>query len=390
MYATTVSPALRRARLAAGLFYFLQGLIFASWAGHIPDVKEALSLSDGDLGLALFAIPMGQILMMAISGWLVTRIGSRRMTILSLLVYATALVLIGTIGSFMELCVALFLFGVTANMINIAVNTQATIVEGLYGRNIMSTFHGMWSLGGLAGGLLCTLFDVLSLTRLSHFISIALLTLLSVLFFAKHLAQDPVRTVREEGEEKAPGGSLLRREPLLLLLGVIGFAGMFSEGTLFDWSSVYFAKEVPIDPSHARLGYIAGMAAMTTGRFLADRFVTRYGAPRVLRVAGAMIALGLLVAVLFPVPLPATLGFVLVGFGICSIVPTCYSLAGRLESVESGIAITVVSSVSFIGFLIGPPLIGLLSELTSLRIALGLASLFGLLIILLATRLGRR
>lgn len=171
---------------------------------------------------------------------------------------------------------------------------------------------------------------------------------------------------------------------------MIGFAGMFSEGTLFDWSSVYFTTEVPIDASRARLGYIAGMAAMTTGRFLADRFVTRYGAPSVLRVAGSMISVGLLLAVLLPTPLLATLGFILVGFGICSIVPTCYSLAGRLESVESGIAITLVSSVSFIGFLIGPPLIGLLSELTSLRIALGLASLFGFLIILLSSRLRRK
>ena len=151
-------------------------------------------------------------------------------------------------------------------------------------------------------------------------------------------------------------------------------------GTVYDWSGVYFSTVVKPDDAFIRAGYVAGMGAMTLGRFLADGFVTKYGASKVLKMCGLLILGGLLLAVIFPYLITATLGFLLVGFGISSSVPICYSIAGKLGTIKASIAITIVSSISFFGFLIGPPVIGWLSEATNLRVALGMAACLGLMI----------
>lgn len=184
-------------------------------------------------------------------------------------------------------------------------------------------------------------------------------------------------------------GSILLAIPLGQLL-MMGFAGMFCEGTVYDWSGVYFTSVVKPDEVFIRAGYVAGMGAMTLGRFLADGFVTRYGAAKVLKVCGLLILCGLLLATLLPYLVTATLGFLLVGFGISSSVPICYSIAGKLGTVKASIAITIVSSISFFGFLIGPPVIGWLAEAFNLRVALSIASLLGLTIVILSRRVKNR
>ena len=185
-------------------------------------------------------------------------------------------------------------------------------------------------------------------------------------------------------EEDVPKFSFRTIDPVLFLLGLMGFAGMFCEGTVYDWSGVYFTSVVKPDEVFIRAGYVAGMGAMTLGRLLADGFVTRYGAAKVLKVCG------LLLATLLPYLVTATLGFLLVGFGISSSVPICYSIAGKLGTVKASIAITIVSSISFFGFLVGPPVIGWLAEAFNLRVALSIASLLGLIIAILSRRVKNR
>ncbi|WP_418383169.1 MFS transporter [Alistipes finegoldii] len=378
---------LYRTRTAISAFYFTAGLIFASWATRIPDIKQQLGLSDGDLGTVLFAIPAGQLTMMALSGYLVTRFGSRITLMLSTTAYAIILMLIPFSYNFGTLFIALFLFGTAANMVNIALNTQACALEGIYGRNIMSSFHGLWSLGGLFGGIAGVLFVRLGCSIPVHYAGVILICFCLVAIGGRHLIAGESRT---QSKSEIGGISFSKLDRGIILLGLIGFGGMFCEGTLFDWSGVYFATVVRPDESLVRAGYIAGMGAMTLGRFFADGLVTRYQASTVLKLSGLSITSGLLLAVLFPHLLAATLGFLLVGVGISSIVPICYSMAGRQKNIPASIAITVVSSVSFIGFMIGPPLIGLLSEVSNLRIALGAASLFGLFVVLLSGGVNRR
>ena len=372
---------LYKTRISAAGFYFVMGLIFASWASRIPDIKFMLRLSDGDLGQALFAIPAGQLGMMFLSGYLVNRLGSRITLLVSIVMYAVILTLIALSDGFWMLFSVLFLFGAAANTANIAVNTQASALELLYGRNIMASFHGLWSLGGLLGGVLGALFARTDYSVFTHFVFVATAGIVGIAVAGRNLLSHDTTEVGEKAKRFA-----LKPDRVIVILGLIGFAGMFCEGTMFDWSSVYFASVVKPDESLIRMGYIAGMGAMTLGRFVADRLVTRYQASTVLKGCGLLVTAGLLLATIIPGLICSTIGFLLVGLGVSSIVPICYSAAGKSGTMAASIAITVVSSISFLGFMIGPPLIGLLSEATDLRIALAVASLFGVVIFVLSQK----
>ncbi len=378
---------LRRKRVAVAAYYFVPGMVFASWASRIPDVKHLLHLGNGQLGSVLFAIPIGQVLMMTFSGILVSKFGSKKMLVLSEVLYAFSLFCIGCCTTVFHLIVGLVALGMMANLMNIATNTQACLVEKLYGRNIMSSFHGLWSLGGFSGGIVGAVFANTGLPIKVHFGSILAVGLIVVALGFRYLVND--ETAQAE-EEDVPKFSFRAIDPVLFLLGLMGFAGMFCEGTVYDWSGVYFSSVVRPDEVFVRAGYVAGMGAMTLGRFMADGFVTKYGPSRVLKVCGGLIVVGLWLAAALPYLIPATLGFLLVGFGISSSVPICYSIAGKLGTMKASIAITIVSSISFFGFLVGPPVIGWLSEATNLRIAISIAACLGLMIAYLAVKVSKR
>ena len=378
---------LARKRVAVAAYYFVPGLVFASWASRIADVKHLLHLNNGQLGSILLAIPLGQLLMMGFSGVLVSKLGSKKMLVVAEVLYAAVLLAMGCSSTVFHLTLSLVGFGMMANLMNIATNTQACLVEKLYGRNIMSSFHGLWSLGGFAGGIVGAVFANTVLPIEAHFGTVLALSLLILAAGFHFLVND--EQARAE-EEDVPKFSFRTIDPVLFLLGLMGFAGMFCEGTVYDWSGVYFTSVVKPDEVFIRAGYVAGMGAMTLGRFLADGFVTRYGAARVLKVCGLLILCGLLLATLLPYLVTATLGFLLVGFGISSSVPICYSIAGKLGTVKASIAITIVSSISFFGFLVGPPVIGWLAEAFNLRVALSIASLLGLIIAILSRRVKNR
>ena len=378
---------LTRKRMAVAAYYFVPGVVFASWASRIPDIKHLLHLGNGQLGTVLFAIPIGQLLMMAFSGVLVNKFGSKKMLILSEVLYAAVLFCIGCSSTVAALTAALVGFGMMANLMNIATNTQACLVEKMYGRNIMSSFHGLWSLGGFAGGIIGALFANTLLPIEVHYAAVLALSLIILAAGLRFLVND---TTAKAEEEDVPKFSFKTIDPVLFLLGLMGFAGMFCEGTVYDWSSVYFASVVKPDEAFVRAGYIAGMGAMTLGRFFADGFVTKYGPSRVLKTCGALIVTGLWMAAALPWLVPATLGFLIVGFGISSSVPICYSIAGKLGTVKASIAITIVSSISFFGFLVGPPVIGWLSEVTGLRIALSIAACLGLMIAFVSVKVSKR
>lgn len=377
-----MSSELTAKRLSVSAYYFVTGIVFASWASRIPDVKHLLHLSNGQLGSLLFAIPIGQLLMMAFSGLIVSRVGSKRVLLFASTMYAVVLLMIGHSHTVPHLIASLVAFGMMANMLNIATNTQACILEKMYGRTIMSSFHGLWSLGGFAGGLVGAGLANMGFSPATHFAVILAFSLILIVVCASRLVSEDVVSAQEE----APRFSFSNIDKTLLLLGVMGFGGMFCEGTVYDWSSVYFSTVVRPDAAFVRAGYVAGMGAMALGRFMADGFVTKYGPSRVLKVCGLLITGGLWLAAAFPYLFTATLGFLLVGFGISSSVPICYSIAGRLGTMKASLAITVVSSISFFGFVIGPPVIGWLAELFHLRIALSLAACFGLFIVVVAGR----
>lgn len=370
-----------RIRLAVSLFYFGQGISFASWASRIPDIKQYLQLSDALLGSILLALPLGQLLTMPVSGRLVTRFGSKKILTITAPLYVLALSNLGLAATPWQLALFLFLFGVIGNMCNIAVNTQGVEAEKLFGRPIMTSFHGAWSVGGFSGALIGLLMVNLSFSPYLHFWFIVILIWANVSFNYKFL-------VRAKDTGAASKSRLfIKPEGVLLQLGIIGFCSMAAEGAMFDWSGVYFKEIVKAPASLVVLGYASFMIMMALGRFLGDSVIAKTGRKRTIQFSGIIIFTGMFISVLFPYIIPATIGFMLVGLGVSSIIPTVYSAAGKNQKVSPGMALAMVSSVSYLGFLMGPPLIGYISALFNLRYSYAVIGCFGLLVAFLAGKI---
>lgn len=363
------------------MFYFGMGLCFSTWASRIPDIKTALHLTDGHLGTILLALPMGQLTMMFFSGKLVTRFGSHRILPFSIALYAFSLTNLGLAQNAWQLALGLYAFGVSANLSNISVNTQGVYTEGLFKRTIMSSFHGMWSLAGFTGALVGLGMLALGLGTYTHFVLVAAITLLMAAFNFKFLIKAK-ETLRNE-ETKF----FRKPDQSLVLLGIIGFCSMASEGIMFDWSGVYFKDVIKVPGALVILGYTSFMIMMASGRFLGDGLINKFGRKRVMQISGLMVSTGLFTAVLFPFIIPATIAFMFVGLGVSSIVPTLYSIAGKHPTIPTGEALTAVSSVSFLGFLMGPPVIGYISELFGLRFSFAFIGIFGILIAFMVSRI---
>ncbi|MCB2410783.1 MFS transporter [Hymenobacter lucidus] len=376
----SAAPVSRKThRLAVSALFFLQGLCFASWASRIPSIQQKMGLSDAELGVVLFALPVGLMLSLPLSGWLVATQGSRRMALIGTVLYSSTLVSIGWAPGLPVLVGCLFLFGLGGNLVNIAVNTQAVGVEALYSRSIMAAFHGIWSLAGFTGAAVGTLMLARGFDPLTHFLVIWGAVQLGLLVCWPY-------SLREDRPGEADQPIFAKPDKELLGLGLIAFCSMICEGAMFDWSGIYFRKVVLAEPAWVGVGYTAFMSTMAGGRFVADWFAHRFGVRRVLQLSGLLTASGLLLAVLLPALPTAVLGFLLVGFGVSSVVPLVYSAAGRASSMSPGVALAAVSTVGFLGFLIGPPLIGLVAGAFSLRISFSIIAVMGLCISIVASR----
>ncbi|MCV2485780.1 MFS transporter [Flavobacterium sp. SH_e] len=374
---------LNRIRFAVGMFYFGMGLSFATWASRIPDIKTALNLSEGDLGSILFALPVGQLAIMPFSGKMVTKFGSHRILIFSLIMYVFCLINLGLATTALQLSLGLFLFGLFGNLANIAVNTQGVYTEVLFKKTIMSSFHGMWSFAGFTGALVGLGMLALKLNPLHHFIIVGIIVLLMVAFNFKFLVR-----AKEKKKPKEEGKKLfVKPDTALLWLGVIGFCSMASEGVMFDWSGVYFKDIVKAPGALVVLGYTSFMIMMASGRFLGDGLINKFGRERVMQISGVMISAGLFTAVFLPYIIPCTIAFMFVGLGVATIVPTVYSIAGKNPTVPAGEALTIVSSVSFLGFLMGPPVIGHIAQSFGLQFSFAFIGIFGVLIAFMVSKI---
>ncbi|RZK84858.1 MAG: MFS transporter, partial [Pedobacter sp.] len=295
--------------------------------------------------------------------------------------YVLALSNLGLATAPWHLAVFLLIFGIVGNMCNIAVNTQGSEAEKLFGRPIMTSFHGAWSIAGFTGALIGLLMINLHIVPYHHFWIIVGIIFINIFLNYKHLV--PGKGAKAERKPKLfrmPEGALLQ-------LGMIGFCSMATEGAMFDWSGVYFKDIVKAPSSLVILGYASFMVMMATGRFVGDKIIARLGRKKTIQISGLIISSGMFLSVFFPYVLTATFGFMLVGVGVSSIVPTVYSVAGKNGKVAPGMAIAMVSSVSYLGFLMGPPLIGYISALSSLRYSYAVIGCFGLFVSFLVTKI---
>ncbi|MDR2955087.1 MAG: MFS transporter [Prevotella sp.] len=372
----------KRIRLAIFCLYFCTGFCFSSWASRIPDIKTTLGLGDAAWGTILLMIPIGQICGMTISGFLISKIGSRRIFPVALTGYVIALLFVGLSASEYALIMSLIVFGFFGNFCNISVNTQAVTVESMYDKPIMASFHGGWSLAGLTGAALGLLMSSLHLKPIYHFSIVGLLVFINLIINKKYLQPD---VKKEKDPTEVAAKKRNKPETFLFLLGIVAFCGMAAEGAMSDWSGLYLIDVVGAPAHIAPIGLAAYMVTMASGRFLIDKAIQRWGRKRVLQAGGTLITVGLFTAVAFPHFITTIIAFMIIGFGTAGIVPTIYSVAGQRTKIPTSIALTIVSSVSFLGFLMGPPLIGYISSVTNLRYSYALIGLFGICIVVLVS-----
>ncbi len=366
----SLSVNLRLYRIAISAFFFVAGLTFATWASRIPFIQAKLHLSEAGLGAVLFALPVGQMVSLPLSAALISRWGSKTTVIISSLLYPLTLVLLSLAATPLQLVAGLFIFGLWANLMNIAMNTQAVALENVYGRSIMASFHGLWSVAGFTGALVAAFFVSQGLPPLIHFSIVCAVTALVVFAAFRY-------TIPNDNSDGKKQPIFVKPDSRILILGLIAFCCMVCEGAMADWSGVYFKKVVEAPAQYITIGYVAFMSTMATGRFIGDWLVTKFGVKRILQLSGVLIASGLLLAVGIPNLVTATLGFLLVGFGVSSVVPIAYGLAGRSTNMSPSAALAAVSTISFLGFLIGPPVIGFLAQLVNLRLSFTLIALLG-------------
>lgn len=394
-YYQTIYPK-EHIRFAVLSFFIAQGLCFSTWASRIPDIKDIFTVNDALYwGMVLFMIPVGKFIAIPLAGYLVSKLGSRIMVQVSILGYALSLFAIGTALNIYMLGVFLFCFGVFWNLCDISLNTQGIGIERLYGRTIMASFHGGWSLAACLGALIGFVMIVSDIAPFWHFTMVAVIILLLTLMSRRYLQEDTMAAQEEkqEAEDKPEKWQYIKKpEMLLIKLGLVGLFALVVESAMFDWSGVYFESVLKV-PKSLQIGFLVFMVMMTAGRFLANYAYRILGKQRVLQLSGAFIFVGFFVSALLGSRFDAigvkvlvnSLGFMLVGLGISSMVPTIYSLVGAKSKTPVGIALTILSSISFIGSLIAPLLIGAISKAFNMEYAYMVVGLLGLCILLMTT-----
>ncbi len=373
--------SLRLARLGVSAVFLLHGVASGSWLSRIPAVQEHLALGEAALGLALLGGGLGTLLAMVPAGALIARYGSRLMVAATAVPACLALWLIALANNGPMLFGALVLWGASAGSLDVAMNAQGSSIEQQRGRPIMSSLHGLWSVGTMLGGGTSALLAALDVSLQTQFLVEAPALLVAVVLASRAMLT---------GGRGPRGFALARPQRALLALAVVTFCAVTAEGSMFDWSGVYLHRVLSAPDATAASGAVFLSAAMAIGRLAGDFFTFRFGAPALARGCAALGAAGMLTIMLAPSPPVVFAGLVALGFGLSIVVPLAFGAAGRAVGMAPGAAIAAVATVGYFGFLAAPPTIGLVAERVGLRGAFGLLLALLLLIAVLAPATGER
>jgi predicted MFS family arabinose efflux permease len=365
--------------------FLVHGLIVSTWVSRIPAIKDSLHLSNGDLGLALLGAAVGSLTAIPVCGMLVTRCGSSRITTWSGIGFCLSLVLPALAVNGLTLFLALVVYGMMAGANDVSMNAQGVGVEHLLGAPTMSRFHAMFSIGGIAGAALGGAVAARHVLALTHLSAGALV------FLAITLATTPLMLdlYDPEAVQKSHKLPLRAIPPVLLAICAIGFCILVSEGAMADWIAVYLKQVLRAGPGTAATGYAVFSLGMAIFRLLGDLITVRLGHGRAVRVFALIAAGGLAFALLMESPYWALPGFAITGAGLSVIIPLVFASGSRIPGVSPGAGIATVTGLGYLGFLFGPPAIGFLSQLSTLRYALWLIVALELLSAGLAGAVGR-
>ena len=359
--------SVRRARWGIAGVFFVNGATVGSWAPHIPLVKAGLELSPSSLGIALLAMAVGAVVAMPLAGLAIGHWGSARVTRLAGLLFCPSLVLPVMAPSYPLLIVALAVFGALNGAMDVAMNAHGVAVERKYGRPVMSSYHGMWSLGGLTGAGIGALM-LAGFPAGVHALTMATVLTLGAIASLSRLLPDTL-------DKGSAATTLALPQRSTMALGGLAFLALLAEGAILDWGAVYMNVELGTDPARAAIGFAVFSGAMAIGRFAGDALRQRFGAIPMVRVSAALASGGLAIGLLIGTPTSAVIGFACTGFGLANMVPILFGAAGRVPGQTAATGIAAVATMGYAGFLAGPPLLGFVAEATTVAAALGLVAL---------------
>lgn len=393
--ANTPAPPLhvRRARWAVAALFFTNGALFANLLPRFPAIKEALGLSNAEFGFAVAAYPLGALSAGLAAGLLIRRFHSAKVAVAGTFGTALGLVIAGITPNGILFAAALLLAGAFDAITDVAQNSHGLRVQRLYGRSILNSFHAVWSIGAVTGGLMGAAAAGLQVPLWLH------LLVSGVLFAAVSLGSlrfllpgagdvEPVEEKHDAVPRRSAAG--LGKYVLIMALVLIAAGGTLVEDAGSTWAAVYLSGDFGAAASVAGLGFVALVGARFIGRLVGDSLVDRFGQRLVAQAGGLIVALGMGQALLFPT-VPGTIaGFALAGFGVSTLVPAAMHAADSLPGLREGTGLTLVSWLMRVSFLVSPPIVGAVADATSLRTGLLVVPLAGILVVLLSPVLTAR
>jgi MFS family permease len=351
-------------RLRVSTIFLVHGLVVSTWVSRIPAIQTSLKLAPGTLGLTLLAAAVGSLVSMPLTGMLIDREGSGPVTTQSSIGFCLTLPLLALASNAWWLAGALFLYGFAAGAMDVGMNAQAVAVEQRCGRSMISSFHALFSAGGMLGSAAGGFIAARGINPLPHYLAAAAILLLVALAAARDLFED------HQHVDVLPSTSPFRLPGAVVALAAIAFIFFMTEGAVADWSAIYLREFNAAGPGTAALGYAAFSVAMAIGRFTGDAVIEKLGRRRTLEVFSLVAAAGLALAVAGPNTAVALAGFALTGAGCCVIVPVAFASAGRIAGLSKGIGMAAVTGAGYLGLVLGPPLIGFTAQAVTLRTAL--------------------
>jgi predicted MFS family arabinose efflux permease len=356
--------------------FLICGLGISSWAPMVPYAKERLHLNDANLGLLLLALGVGAISMMPVSGLLAQRYGSRVVMLFASLLMTVMLPLLLVVNSLLIMAIALFVFGAAVGTVDVAMNAHGVQVQNIYGKPVMSSFHGLFSVGGLLGSLGLGALIKIGVEPITAAIVISILVVAIVsLNFGSLLNRAAEReaiekfssdsSMSEKGSSKWWTGSVF-------FLGIMCFIVFLSEGAMLDWSAIFLKENRGVEEALAGVGYAAFSVAMATMRLVGDKLVSHFSGKTVVVGGSLLAATGIIIIVITPFFITSLIGFILLGIGAANIVPVFIGEGGRLKSVSALVAIPAITTMGYAGQLAGPALLGFIAHQFSLPTAFSL------------------
>ena len=369
-------------RLSTRFSFFGLGFATAAWAPLIPFAQQRLHFNHADFGLLLLCSGLGAMLAMPATGKIVQRVGCRVPIGFALLLLAVLLPSLSLWTTPLMMAITLFLFGTAAGSLGVALNIQAVVVEKNSLKSLMSGFHGMASLGGLAGVLTITALLALSISAVMSAFAVSLLLVIIVFLSVPYSIKAVENTLLEASSKVKKSIRQRLPQPLIILIGITCFIIFMTEGAAMDWSGIYLTQQYGVNAAFAGLAYTFFAIAMTTGRFTGHYLIRYFGEKKLLTYSAICATLGLALVSIAPYWWLVLVGYTLVGTGCSNIVPIMFSRAGRQTVMPSAVALSCVSTLAYTGILVGPAFIGMIGELIGLKTVF--MALSGLLLLIVA------